>query len=104
MNKEDYEFLYTKWGNSANVSASSVHAAFLTGLGVSKGVALQQIQNLFGISPEDTVVFGGGYSDIEMFKHSYYSYALHDADMEVRREAKHITLDIGTIIEDILRI
>ena len=65
--------------------------------------AIQVLQHVFNSSEEDTVVFGGGYNDIEMFGHAYFSYAMQWADSEVRRSAKHIAENVNTILEDIIR-
>ena len=78
--------------------------AFITAMNVNKGNAIAYIQQLYGLSEEDTVVFGCGYSDIEMFSHAYFSYAMQYADMEVKREAKHIAENLNTILDDVLMI
>lgn len=103
LDEEMYEHFYTKWAEKANVSVSDPQQAYITGQYVTKGNALALIQHLYEISEEDTVVMAGGYSDIDMFGHSYYSYAMQYADVEVRRSAKHIAENVNTILEDILR-
>lgn len=103
LDEDSYEHIYNKWAKKANVSVSDPHQAYITGEYVTKGNALALIQHLFEISEEDTVVMAGGYSDIDMFKCSYYSYAMQYADAEVRRSAKHIAENVNTILEDILR-
>lgn len=103
FDEESYEYFYNKWANKANVAISSPQQAYITGNYVNKGNAVALVQHLYGISEEDTVVFGGGYSDIDMFEHSYYSYAMQFADAQVRRSAKHIAENVNTILEDILR-
>lgn len=103
FDEETYELFYNKWSKKANVAISNINQAYITGQYVTKGNAIALVQHLFGISEEDTVVFGGGYSDIDMFAHSYYSYAMQFADAQVRRSAKHIAENVNTILEDILR-
>lgn len=103
LDEETYEHFYTKWSKKANVSVSDPQQAYITGEYVTKGNALALVQHLFEISEEDTVVMAGGYSDIDMFERSYYSYAMQYADAEVRRSAKHIAENVNTILEDILR-
>ena len=61
------------------------------------------VQHVYDISEEDTVVFGAGYSDIDMFEHSYYSYAMQSSDAQVKHAAKHIAENVNTILEDIMR-
>ena len=98
-----YEYFYTKWGKKANVAISSEEEAYITGEFVTKGMAIALLQHVFRISEEDTVVFGSGYSDIDMFERCFYSYAMQWADAEVRRSAKHIAENVNTILEDIMR-
>lgn len=104
LDEETYEHFYTRWSKNASVAISNAEQAFITAKYVTKGNALALLQHVYDISPEDTVVFGGGYSDIDMFEHSYYSYAMQYADAEVRRAAKHIAENVETILEDIIRI
>ena len=76
---------------------------YITGEYVTKGMAISILQHVFNISQEDTVIFGGGYSDIDMFEHCFYSYAMQWSDAEVKRAAKHITENVNTILEDVMR-
>lgn len=103
LDEESYQNFFMKWSKKANVAVSTPVEAYITGEYVSKGTALALLQHLFEISEEDTVVFGGGYSDIDMFEHSYFSYAMQSADAQVKRAAQHIAENIQTIVEDILR-
>lgn len=103
LDAETYEAFYKKWSKKANVAISNMDQAYITGEYVTKGNAVALVQHVFGVSEEDTVVFGGGYSDIDMFSHAYYSYAMQFADAQVRNSAKHIAENVNTILEDILR-
>ena len=102
--EKSYNELFSKWGDKATISATNVEEAFITAHNVSKGGAIGMIQELYGISPEDTVVFGASFSDISMFNYSYFSYAMMHADAQVRNSAQHIAENVNIIIEDILRI
>jgi len=60
-----------------------------TGLnGVTKGTAVSALQEMRGIKPEETMVFGDQYNDVEMFKQAYYSYAMKDASDGVKKFAR----------------
>jgi hypothetical protein len=98
-----YEHFYTKWAKKANVAISTPEQMYITGQYVTKGMAIALLQHVFQISEEDTVVFGSGYSDIDMFEHCFYSYAMQWSDAEVKRSAKHIAENVDTILEDIMR-
>ena len=102
LDELSYSQMHEKWAEKATVGITDVEQAYVTALGVNKGSALGLVQQLFGISKEDTVVFGGGYSDIEMFDYSFFSYGMQNADSQVREAAKHITENVDIIMDDIL--
>ena len=103
LSEQEYSHFIEKWGERANISATDANQAFVTGQYVTKGMALAVVQHVFEISEEDTVVFGAGFSDIEMFNHSYFSYAMMNSDSQVKDSAQHIAENINMIIEDIFR-
>ena len=103
LDEQTYKNFFEKWSKKANVAVSNPTQAFLTAEFINKGSAIGYIQEYFEISKEDTVVFGGGYSDIEMFDRAYFSYAMQFADAQVRRASKHIAQNVNMILEDILR-
>lgn len=60
-----------------------------TGLnGVTKGTAVSALQKMWGVTPEETIVFGDQYNDVEMFKKAYYSYAMQGAADGVKKFAR----------------
>ena len=99
----EYSHFIEKWGNRAHISASDETQAFVTGQYVTKGMALAVVQHIFDISEEDTVVFGTNFSDIDMYDHSYFGYAMMNSAAQVRDSAQHIAESVNMIIEDILR-
>ena len=62
-----------------------------TGLkGVTKGTAVQALQKMWGITPEETLVFGDQFNDVEMFDCAYYSYAMENAVDGVKQRARFL--------------
>ncbi|MDD4843352.1 MAG: HAD family hydrolase [Anaerotignum sp.] len=60
-----------------------------TGLnGVTKGTAVGALQKMWGVTPEETIVFGDQYNDVEMFKQAYFSYAMEGATEGVKKFAR----------------
>lgn len=57
----------------------------------NKGYAIQHIQNLYNISPEETMVFGDYNNDVEMLKLGYFSYAMENAHPNVKIIANYKT-------------
>ncbi len=58
--------------------------------GVNKGSALKILQENWGITKEETMVFGDFHNDIEMLKLAKYNYAMQNAHEDVKRIAKYI--------------
>ncbi len=54
----------------------------------NKGVALQAVQKKFGITPEQTMVFGDYLNDLKMMDHAHFSYAMENAHEDIKQAAK----------------
>lgn len=80
-----------RWGEKLKVVTAGKEWLDIMEKEVSKGAALQEIQESLGISKEETMVFGDNYNDIEMFEQAEYSYAVENAAEAVRKAAKYLT-------------
>jgi Cof subfamily protein (haloacid dehalogenase superfamily) len=56
----------------------------------NKGVAMEILQKKFGISFEETMVFGDYFNDIEMLQKGYHSYAMANAHPDIRKVARFL--------------
>lgn len=56
-----------------------------------KGHAIKFIQEMYNISPEETIAFGDYKNDIEMLKRAKYSYAKANAHDDVKAVSNYIT-------------
>lgn len=54
----------------------------------NKGVAIEVLQNKYGITFEQTMVFGDYFNDVEMLQKAYHSYAMENAHPEVKKFAR----------------
>lgn len=63
----------------------------ITNQKVNKGLALKELQKLWNITPEETLVFGDQMNDIEMMQTAKFSYAMKNAEPEVKRIASFVT-------------
>lgn len=95
--------LSRKWGNTVYVVQSQKTWMDFTAPYVTKGNALMQVQEAFGISEEDTMAFGDNYNDLDMFEHAFFSYAMQDSYPEIRRAARFLAPDVATILQDVIR-
>ena len=57
----------------------------------NKGHALKLIQKLYNITSEETLVFGDYDNDIEMLKQSSFSFAMENANDNIKKIASHKT-------------
>ena len=56
----------------------------------NKGVAIEKLQEMLGVSPKETVAFGDYLNDVEMLSDAYYSYAMENAHPELKKSARFI--------------
>ncbi|MBO9201955.1 MULTISPECIES: HAD family hydrolase [Niastella] len=63
----------------------------ITRTDVNKGEAVQILQSLNGISPDETLVFGDFMNDYEMMKTATYSYAMKNANPKLIEAANFVT-------------
>ena len=57
-------------------------------LDANKGRAMEVLQTLYGISEQETMVFGDYLNDIEMLQKAYYSFAMANAHPEAKSVAR----------------
>lgn len=57
----------------------------------NKGKALQQVQQLLGVSKKQTMVFGDYLNDIEMMREANFSFAMANAHKDIKELANYST-------------
>jgi len=60
---------------------------------INKGKALSMIQERFRVAPENTMVFGDYYNDLDLFQQAKYSFAMANAPAEVQKAARFVAPD-----------
>lgn len=78
------------FGQSLQIAISGEIWLDIINKDMNKGVAIKYIQDKLNITPEETMVFGDYFNDLEMFKSAYYSYAMDNAPEEVKKHARFI--------------
>lgn len=81
----------SKWQDKLQLVCSGKQWIDCISLNTSKGNSLKELQKQFGISKEETMVFGDNMNDLSMFHQAKYSYAVGNAREEVQREAAFVT-------------
>lgn len=79
-----------KWKKTMNIVVSGKCWLDCTNKGGNKGTALQHFQEVYKISPDETLAFGDNINDIEMLKRASHSFAVENAREEVKEAANFI--------------
>ena len=58
---------------------------------VNKGRGIEQVQQYFGLKPEQCMAFGDNYNDIAMLDKVYYSYVMEKAVEDVKKHGRFVT-------------
>ncbi|HHV94469.1 MAG TPA: HAD family phosphatase [Firmicutes bacterium] len=76
-----------------------------TALGVSKGAALRELAELYGLEPEEVMAIGDSFNDIPMLEYAGIGVAVANAPEAVRSRADYVTLsnEEGGVAEAIYR-
>lgn len=101
-----YDAMYPQMPEEMTLVISG-DACLDTGIkGVTKGSALAALQEMWGISPEETLVFGDQFNDVEMFDQAYYSYAMENATDGVKERARFVAgnNNNGAVVDTICRL
>ncbi len=78
------------YGDKFQIALSGDIWIDMMNLDVSKGNAIKMVQNRFGISKDETLVFGDYYNDVSMFKTAHFSYAMKNAPEDVKSHANYV--------------
>ena len=86
------KWLRPKWGSGHGIELVCAGTQWMDciPLGSNKGTAIEKIQTIMKIKPEETMVFGDNINDIHMLARAEYSYAVANARQEVKDAAKYI--------------
>lgn len=77
--------------DQAFIVASEAAWIDITNLNVHKGTTVQELQKILDVSKEETMAFGDGYNDLELFDQATYSFAVQNAFDEVKEKAAFVT-------------
>lgn len=82
------EKLLKIWNNFSKCSISGLHWIDFMNQNTNKGIALIRLQEILGITIQETAAFGDQRNDIEMLKQAYFSFATQGADCTVKNAAR----------------
>ncbi len=88
--REIYDQIYGKWKDRFAIHVSGARWVDINDFESTKGNAVQWLQEKYGITPEETVVFGDNYNDISMMKRAARSYASELSHPDIRAAAGRV--------------
>lgn len=101
----DYSFplLEKALTGKVEIAVSGFDCVDIVNKGVSKGTAIEALQKMWNITPEETMAFGDNYNDVQMLQKAKYSFAMKRADDGVKQYANYIAGDNNenAVIEEI---
>jgi Cof subfamily protein (haloacid dehalogenase superfamily) len=88
--EHSYKVINDKFGNRLQVIVSGPFWIDIFNTGTNKGTAIKILQQRYNITPEETMVFGDYYNDVQMLNAAYHSYAMENAPEDVKKHARFI--------------
>ena len=89
---EEYIYPFVKHlENEFKVKVSGENWVDVSSLNAHKGYALQKVQERYGITSKETLVFGDYNNDLEMLAMADFSFAMENAHPNVKKVAKYTT-------------
>jgi len=89
---ETYIYPHVKqFENELQIKVSGTNWVDIADQRSNKGEAVKLLQHKFGISKEETMVFGDYNNDLEMIDQAYFSYAMENAHENVKQAARFET-------------
>ncbi|NIG54526.1 HAD family hydrolase [Chitinophaga sp. Cy-1792] len=82
---------YKHLASRLKIAAGAAMWLDITRNDANKGAAVTRLQELYGISPDETLVFGDFMNDYEMMQTARYSYAMKNATPAIIQTANYVT-------------
>lgn len=91
--------------DSAYFVASEAAWIDIANHGVHKGTTVEQLQRMLQVRPDETMAFGDGYNDLELFERADFSYAVSNAVPELKARAHAVigSNDADSVLQTIQR-
>lgn len=90
--REVYDQIYERWKDQFSIHVSGAKWVDINDFASTKGNAVQWLQEQYGITPKETVVFGDNYNDISMMKRAGRSYASELSHPDIKAAAGQVAL------------
>lgn len=87
--KNSYKY-FKEFENEYKISVSGGVWLDISNSDANKGNAMRKLQELLGVTPKETLVFGDYLNDIELLESAYHSYAMENAHPKLKEIANNI--------------
>ena len=87
-----YPAIKEKFGDKMQVVLASDFWTDVINLSISKGVAVQNVQKIMGITPDECAAFGDYLNDVQMLQAVTHSFAMANAHPDLKQLAKYETV------------
>lgn len=103
-----YDLFYSRWKDRFIINVSGAKWVDINAYGATKGSAVEWLQEKYGITPEETVVFGDNYNDISMMKRAKRSYASELSNPDIKKAARYVVASyekdgVLSVLKEILK-
>lgn len=89
------------WGDRMEIAVSGDEWIDINPKGTNKGNGVKVLQQMFGVTPEETMVFGDNENDVSMMYSAKYSCAVENAVPAAKRAAAYET---GSVLEELKKL
>ncbi|WP_042352951.1 Cof-type HAD-IIB family hydrolase [Bacillus massiliigorillae] len=86
--EDNSNHFFSEYREQLQVAVSGFLWLDITNGDANKGTAIQKVQEYFGITSEQTMVFGDYLNDLDMMRQAYYSFAMANAHGEIKNVAR----------------
>ncbi|HBF87828.1 MAG TPA: HAD family hydrolase [Bacteroidales bacterium] len=101
--KDNNASAFAEFENDLLVAISGKFWLDISVKNANKGYAVKKTQEIFNISPEETMVFGDYLNDIQLMDSAFYSFAMENAHPEIKKIARFVAKsnDENGVVESI---
>lgn len=102
-NLNSKDFSKEIWSNDVfRIAYESPQWREYTSKDANKGTGIELLKRTFGIEKDESMAFGDGLNDIEMFQQVEYSYVMQEASQMVKQYASFVTKDVLTTLNMVI--
>lgn len=102
LTEESIRYWRERFGDRCTVVTSGFAWVDFIPFGTNKAKGIQKFREILSAAPEECVVFGDEYNDIEMLKSVKYSFAMAHSKQGVRAAASYETPRVEPVLERII--